>query len=239
MTIEDTAPSQTVLDEAPGRALTFLRGVAHNTVIHALLAAAGFSPEEYLLGWQLIHGASGFKPSAPGPVAPTRSPAFVAMEEIDGWDEDGMRRVRAALDRFHPEQSAFVFRDGLAASVGPAAVIGVATLLSRLGELENGKDRKATRKEDHAALETLTKRGITKEERARLQALVDTAQTVDAPAAVVNAVDPAEKQRALLKLYVWYKDWSETAHSVIKKRAHLITLGLAKRRAAKKVEAPK
>lgn len=239
MTMDDSAPSQTVLDEAPGRALTFLRGVAHNTVIHAILAAAGFSPEEYQLGWQLIHAASGFKPSAPGPVAPTRSPAFVAMEEIDAWDEDGMRRVRAALERFHPEQAAFVFGDGLAASVGPAAVIGVATLLSRLGELENGKDRKATRKEDHAALETLSKRGITKEERERLQALVATAQTVETPAAMESPIDPGEKQRALLKMYAWYKDWSETAHSVIKKRAHLITLGLAKRRTPKKVEGPK
>jgi hypothetical protein len=212
MTIDDTAPSQTVLDEAPGRALTFLRGVAHSTVIHAILAAAGFSPEEYQLGWQLIHAAS---------------------------DEDGMRRVRAALERVHPEQAAFVFGDGLAASVGPAAVIGVATLLSRLGELENGKDRKASRKEDHAALETLSKRGITKEEREHLQALVDTAQTVETPAAMESPVDPGEKQRALLKMYAWYKDWSETAHSVIKKRAHLITLGLAKRRAPKKPDGTK
>ncbi|MFS8068709.1 MAG: hypothetical protein ACMG6S_20305, partial [Byssovorax sp.] len=203
------------------------------------LAAAGFTPDEYQLGWQLIHASSGFKPLAPAPTAPARSPAFVAMQEIDAWDEDGIRRVRAALERLHPEQAAFVFKDGLAASVGPAAVVGVATLLSRLGELENGADRKATRKADNAALATLTARGITKAERDRLQALVAAAQTVDAPAEPGSAIEPAEKQQALLKMYAWYKDWSNTAHSVIKKRAHLITLGLAKRRATKKSEEDK
>jgi len=236
MTIDDSTPSQTVLDEAPGRALTFLRGVALNPVIHAQLAAAGFTPDEYQLGWQLIHASSGFKPLAPAPAAPVRSPAFVAMEEIDAWDEDGMRRVRAALDRLHPDQAAFVFKDGLAASMGPASVVGVATLLSRLHDLESGVDRQATRAEDHAALATLETRGITKAERERLQALVNTAHTVDAPVAVESAIEPAERQRALLRMYAWYKDWSSTAHSVIKKRAHLITLGLAKRRATKKSE---
>lgn len=235
MTIDDTTPSQTVLDEAPGRALTLLRGVALNPVIHAQLAAAGFTPEEYQLGWQLIHASSGFKPLA-APAAPARSPAFVAMEELDAWDEGGLRRVRAALDRLHPAQSAFVFHDGLAASVGPAAVVGVATLLARLAELEGGEARQATRAEDHAALATLAARGITPAERDRLHALVAAAQTAPAPAPQESAVDPAERHRALLKMYAWYKDWSNTAHAVIKKRAHLITLGLAKRRAAKKGE---
>jgi len=43
----------------------------------------------------------------------------------------------------------------------------------------------------------------------------------------------AERNHALHELYLWYKDWSETAHAVIKKRAHLITLGLAKRKPRK------
>lgn len=48
-----------------------------------------------------------------------------------------------------------MFQGDLAASTGPAAVLGVKTLLDRLDDRENGKERKATRKEDHAALETL------------------------------------------------------------------------------------
>ncbi len=222
----------TVLEETPARALTFLRGIADNAVIHAQLAGAGFTADDYQQGWALLHAASGYNPT---PVAaPEKSPAFKSMQELDGWDEDGFRRIRAALDRLHPDQGAFVFAGGLAASTGPAAVLGVKTLLARLTDLESGDDRKATRKADHAALKTLSGRGITKEERARLQTLVDTAQTLEAPAALPDASTPAERQEALVKLYGWYKDWTETARSVVKKRSHLITLGLAKRKKAER-----
>ena len=157
------------------------------------------------------------------------------MQELDSWDEDGFRRVRAPLERLHPEQAAFVFAGELAASTGPAAVLGVKTLLDRLDELEKGKSRKATRAADHAALKTLAGRGITKEERVRLRALVDAAQKLDEPAPLPVSA-PADRQQALVKLYGWYKDWSETARSVVKKRAYLITLGLAKRKSPKKAD---
>ena len=226
----------TVLEETPGRALTFLRGIANNGVIHAQLAEAGFTTDDYQQGWSLLHAASGYneKPIA----APEKSAAFRAMTVLDAWDEDGFRRVRAALERLHPDQCAFVFSGGLAASTGAGAVLGVRTLLARFVELESGEERKATRKADHAAMKTLEGRGFTKTERARLQALVDTAQTLEEPAALPDASTPAARKDALVKLYGWYKDWSETARSVIKKRSHLITLGLAKRR-TKKEEGPK
>ena len=35
---------------------------------------------------------------------------------------------------------------------------------------------------------------------------------------------------ALLKLHAWYREWSETARSVITRRDYLIRLGLAKRK---------
>ena len=238
-TVENAEPvaGASVLEEVPGRALEFLRGIADSSVIHAQLAQAGFAADDYQQGWSLLHAAAGY---TAGPIAaPEKSVAFKSMTELDRWDEDGFRRVRAALDRLHPDQIAFVFAGGLAASTGPAAVLGVKTLLARLGELENGENRKATRKADRAALETLEGRGITKAERARLQGLVDSAQTLEAPAPLPDASTPAARQEALVKLYGWYKDWAETARSVIKKRSHLITLGLAKRRAPKKEVAPK
>jgi hypothetical protein len=238
MTIDNVIPSQTVLEETPGRALQFLRGVAQNNIVHGQLAAAGFTPDEYTHGWKLLHEAAGYKPAEPAPNAPVRSPAFVAMEQLDAWDEDGFRRVRAALERLHPDQATFVFADDLAASTGPAAVLGVKTLLARLDDLENGPQRKTTRKQDHAALDTLANRGIIKEERIRLKELVHAAQTVETPIDVTVSSAPAERPQALVDLYAWYRDWADTAHSVIKKRAHLITLGLAKRRAPKKNDSP-
>src|SRR5205807_1567213 len=147
------------------------------------------------------------------------------MVQLDAWDEDGFRRIRAALERLHPDAAAFVFAGGLQASTGAEAVVGVATLLDRLDGLEDGGDRKATRKADHAALATLEQRGITKHERARLRVLVKSAQTLGHAEAPAAEAAPSDRERALGELYRWHKDWSETARSVVKKRAHLITLG--------------
>lgn len=233
---KEPVASAAVLDETPGRALTFLRGIANNPIIHALLAQAGFDGDDYQQGWALLHEAAGYTPTSAA--EPEKSPAVQAMQELDAWDEDGFRRVRAALDRLHPEQSAFVFAGGLAASIGPGAVLGVKTLLDRLDELEGGEGRKGTHKADQAALVTLNKRGVTKAERRRLRALVVAAQTLEEPAPLPSAAPAKEQQEALHMLYLWFKDWSETARSVVKKRSHLITLGLAKRRSGQKASEP-
>ncbi len=234
MSDKSAIASETVLEEAPGRALDFLRAVAGNTVIHAQLAAAGFKPTDYQQGWQLLHAASGYTVAPSAPLVKT--PAFQAMQQLDEWDEDGFRRIRAALERLHPDQGLFVFADGLAASTGPVAVVGVKKLLDRLDSLENGTERKKTRKQDHAALATLEERGFGKDERTRLRHLVNAAEAVEEPAAPIQAPNAAERQQALESLYLWFKDWSQTAHSVVKKRSHLITLGLAKRKSRKKAE---
>ncbi|MCL2723353.1 MAG: hypothetical protein FWD69_02855 [Polyangiaceae bacterium] len=67
-----------------------------------------------------------------------------------------------------------------------------------------------------------------------LRALVDVARDVgDAESEAPPVVPDPSHTKDLVKLYAWDKDWSVTAHSVIKKRASLITLGLAKRKSSK------
>ena len=207
-------------------------------MIRALLTEAGYKDEDNRLGWKRLLVASGYTVE-PTPTL-TGSAAYDAMVKLDNWDEDGFRRIRSALNHLHPEQAKFVFAGELAAATGPAAVVSVATLLTRFDELENSKTRKATRTQDRAALDTLAQRGITKVERDRLQQLVDTAQGVQEPAAPAVTDTPSAEQRraALGELYAWYKDWSETARSVVKKRAYLITLGLAKRKSPIKKTGP-
>lgn len=223
--------AESTLEECPARTLVFLRGVAQNPTIYRQLAAVGFSADEFQLGWALLHSAVGYQAQESiGPVP--KSAAFDAMQELDSWDEDGFRRIRAPLDRLFPEQSAFLFAGNLVASTGPAAVLGVKTLLDRLDALKSSPDRKTTRKEDHTALACLASRGFPQEELDRLRKLVETAQTMDVPSQGPTTMDKAGRDDSLRKLYSWYKDWSETTHSIIKKRAHLITLGLAKRREA-------
>lgn len=83
----------------------------------------------------------------------------------------------------------------------------------------------------------MTKRGIGEAERARLRALVTTATT--AARTDVEASDAADEPApndALLKLHAWYGEWSEVARAVIKRRDHLIRLGLAKRKKTAKGE---
>ena len=236
---DEVRPSAKTLEAVLGRALQFLRGVAQQPVIYALLASAGFTVEEYQTGWALVHKAAGYTPNMPLPPPVGASPAFDAMSTLNEWDEDGMRRIRSGLTRLYPEQEAFVFAGGLAPSTGPESAVGVRLLLDRIDALESGEGRPDTQAQDQAAVALLAKRGFHANERARLRALVNAAESLEEapePPALPVPLGSKEREDALFELYKWLKDWSDTAHSVLKKRAHLITLGLAKRR--KKAKAP-
>ncbi len=123
--------------------------------------------------------------------------------------------------------------NGLQASTGMQAALGVMTFLDRLDALEKSPERKSTRKEDHAALETLAKRGIDENERAHLRKLTKIVAT--SPDLDLDGVDEdeakreEERQKALVALRAWFIDWSETARSLIPRRDYLIRLGLASR----------
>ncbi|MEO5726050.1 MAG: hypothetical protein ABI134_20685 [Byssovorax sp.] len=221
-------PSRQVLEEIPTRSLKLLSALSRSSIIHAALAARGYTEPDHQEGWELLLQVTGFR--RPAVAAAESTAARDATVEIDAWDEPNFRLIRAALDRRHPEQSLFVF-EGLTASTGAGAVVGVATLLDRLDALEKSPERKATRKADQAALDTLAKRGIPTAERARLRALVTTAMTAaKAEEDASDAADDGAPNEALLKLHAWYGEWSEVARAVIKRRDHLIRLGLAKRK---------
>jgi hypothetical protein len=233
---ESNQPSRQILDDLPGRALKFLSTVSRSKPIHAALAERAYTADEHQEGWELVLQVSGYH--LPRGAASDEDPEVShAVVELDQWDEPNFRLIHAALARRHPDQDAFVFNN-LEPATGAGAVISVSTLLDRLDALESGEERKATRKADHAALATLAKRKITKDERARLRGLVKVALK---PAKIEPAAPPvaseADQQKALLKLWSWYSEWSETARIVITRRDHLIRLGLAKpKRPAKKGE---
>src|SRR5207253_3766573 len=130
-----------------------------------------------------------------------------AIRDLDAWDEDGFRVVRATLERRHPNLVATVL-DGIGPSTGPESIVGVATLLDRLDALAKGKD-----KDGHAALALLAKRGLDGDERKRLRALVETAQSastdgmadVATTAASRKAIEDAH-QESLAALRAWYDE---------------------------------
>ncbi|WP_129351142.1 hypothetical protein [Sorangium cellulosum] len=190
--IDSDGPSRQVLAEVPGRALRFLSAAGKSRQIRALLRERGYTDEEHRDGWDRLHRASGFGIGEPDEVEDAE--VGRAITELDAWDEPYVRLIRAALQRRHPAQEKFVF-DNLAPQVGAAAVVSVKTLLDRLDALEKSPARKATRKEDHAALETLAKRGITKQERSRLRQLVDTASGAGAAVEEQARTRPAAPSR--------------------------------------------
>jgi hypothetical protein len=236
---EMMTPSDTVLDEINGRGLKLLGAISSNPHIRRALSRRGYTDATHELGWSLVLKASGYRKPA-GEVL-EKPEAVAAIAEVDAWDEPSFRVARAALVT-HPEQRSFVF-DGLEAQTGAAAVASVTTFLDRLDELENGADRKATRKADHAALAKLGERGIDKAERVRLRHLLAVATASPeasgptpqaAAAAEKQAVLASEQREAKIALWVFWTEWSEIAKVDIRRRDHLIQMGLAKRKAGQK-----
>ena len=234
----NTNVSLGTLNDVPARALLLVRGIATHAEIRAIMASGGYTEADQQEGWSLLLTASGFTP-APVPAGASADDvrARSAIAELDAWDEPGFRRIHAALGHLHPAQDEFVFA-GLGPSQGPGAVVGISLLLDRLDALESSPDRTSTRKEDHAALATLAKRGIDAGVRKHLRALIQDAQRAALPATVPASPPPDEQAReqALQQLYVWYKDWSETAHALIHRRDYLIMLGLAQRHSQQQPE---
>lgn len=231
--------TRTTLDATYGRASTFLRGVGTTEGIRARLASRGYDEDEHARGWSLIHAAAGYELQGEAKkTSAVDAGVAQAIAELDAWDEPNLRIVRAALTRLHPAAAAFVL-DGLEPSTGVSAVLGVKVLLDRLDALQKAPERKATREEDKAALETLARRGIDANERARLRALVARAEgyvaTEDgADARSARKEREARTLQALKDLRVWYEDWAEMARVLVTRRDHLIRLGLAKRKASTK-----
>jgi hypothetical protein len=229
--------ARSTLDAAEQRAVTFLKAAGVSPRIRAALAAAGFSRKAREEGYLLYFKVVVYTPSE----APTDTAAERAFEALEAWQSAGFARARAALHHKHAEVEAFVFA-GLAAVRGPSALGAMATFLRRCEELESAPERKATRKEDRAALVTLEERGITKAVRDDLQSKLALA-TLDASAdggggGAAGAPEALERRQHQVALYRWLQDWSETARAVITNRSDLIRLGVARPRRPKAAARP-
>jgi hypothetical protein len=219
-------PSRQVLDGTPTRVLVFILGVGKYFAIRTALAARGYDATQHELAWGYLKKLAIF-PAGSIPVLD--KPVRDAVLELDAWDEPNFAVIRAVLENHHADIVEFLF-ENLSPKQGPEAVVGVSTLLDRLDALESAPERKATRKADHAVLETLAARGYSKEERARLRGLVDLTQTV----VVTKPISDEEREKTLGRLYAWYNEWSSIARLALTRRDHQIAVGIAKRRKAKK-----
>jgi hypothetical protein len=227
--------SFTVLEETPARALSFLMGIARMPVVAAKLATRGWNADTHEQGWQLLWTAAGYKKRVMAG-ALEGSAVAAAVAALDAWDETNFRISRAALESKFADQCAFLF-DDLAPATGTGSIISVGKYVARLDALESGEGREKTRKADKAALQALAARGIGEDERKRLRELLETATSQPE---IADDGAPAEEKRieALRELRTWYREWSEVARALVTRRDHLITLGLARRKARKKAKPP-
>lgn len=239
-----------LLEETPERVTKLLTGIGAVPTIRTLLAAAGMTDADIAEGRKLLLDCLA-TPGAASVDTDTESAKAQreAVAELDQWDGPNFDRFGATLRRHDEDVAAYVFHD-LSASEGAAAVKGVALFLQRLAALDEGTDpsRSDKKKSDKKAVAILGQRGLTKAERARLQALVDTAlgPTESLSEAALAETTPAEDERIarLTALRDWYDEWSAHARSVVTKKVYRIRLGLAKRKspvrkAAKGTEPPK
>jgi hypothetical protein len=222
--------SHDVLEATPGRAFRFLWAAAQSTDIRSVLEAHGYTNEVHERGWQLLESVSRRKPKQG---ASNDVVVRAAVTELDAWDERGFRICHAALGHLHPEQEAFLF-EGLEPAAGPEAVLSVSMFLDRLDALEGAPEREATREADHAALETLERRGITRAERTRLRELVRTVRTAVPTKGAGDFTGHEQHKSNLFALHAWFEDWSEMARVLIRRRDLLVLLGLAKRKRSSK-----
>ena len=211
------------------RALSMLRTIGTDPAIRTAMQKVGFDLADQKQGWTLVLKACS-APVATAHFTPQAGPVADATQKLEAWQATMFLRAHAALRRLHPEQDAFVF-DNILSGGGAASVVAVSMFVNRYEALENSPERKATRKGDHAALATLDRRGVTKEEVKRAKDLVHLIETTPAPEVVETAPPTDERMAALTELYAWVQDWSDCARSVITRRDQLIRLGIGKRRA--------
>ena len=222
-------PSRQVLDETPGRVLTFLLAVVRYPVIATLLRTKGYDQAENDYAWERL-STLGRVIDAPAPPGAADEAVSAAIAELDAWDEPNFAIIEATLRRRHPEHLAAIFAD-LEPKQGPEAVGSVLTLLERLDKLEKNTSAGAK-----AAMKLLATRGYAKPERQRLRGLVDTAKTISTEGA--TATDN-EREQARMELHGWFGEWSAIAKKTISRRQHLIALGLASPRKPESKKKPK
>ena len=223
--------SRQTLAETPAKALAFLAAVGQSLTIRAALLSCGYTAAVHEQMWRLLLETSGFRdPSS------VDARVRAAILEVDQWDEPKFRVASATLRHEFPEQHDFLFADDLQPGTGAESLLSVSIFLDRLDALERGAERKSTRKADAAALAKLAVRGITPEERARIRGLVEIARSSVADTAAAMAQARTAGRKSLEQLRALYEEWAEIARVVVKRRADLIRLGLARRKKHSKNE---
>lgn len=246
MSPDDSTPSQATLDRAPARGLMFLLGVGRSPVIRAQLATRGYTDDEHERGWELLRAVD---PSA-GTASTATSNASVsdAVAKLDAWDNQNLPIADVALRKRAPRVHAFLFSGGLAPADGIESVRVVDTFLGRIDKVADvaAREGRTTKKskpadepadvtpdEAREALKVLGSRGISASERQAARGWLNTAQKGAAPATPA-APSTVDRTAPLVDLHDWVTEWTLVARKVLKRRDHLINIGVGEKKSAKR-----
>lgn len=199
------------LERTPERAFRFLIGLSRNPIALRALGRHGFGDADRRAGIALLDRVLSFEHAGD-----EAEDVTAAIETLDDWDERGIELIRLALTRY-PEVRDQLLAD-VTSSTGTDAVLGVRRLLDRLDAFD-------ARPDAAEAMAHLRSRGFGPEERARLRALVETAQSIDTSTPLDGEAD---YERTLLELKTWYDEWTGFARLAIPRRDVLLRLGLAR-----------
>lgn len=231
--------SQDTLEATPNRLLDLLKGIGTRPAIRGALARLGYTAEEHKRGWDLLYKCSGFVVTNVD-VEVDRD-VVKAISELDQQDERIALIIEVSLKHRAPAVLALLL-DGLTPGTGAESVVFFSTLLPRLEALARGKLGKLPADQQKIAHEALEQRSLDADARAHFQALVDTAQGANGNPKPPTTHDRKQLDAALREARAFYEEWSALARSEVKRRDHLISLGLATRRTrangGPEVEAP-
>jgi len=214
-TLTAAGVTRETLEQTPARVMAFLFGVGTRPTVRADISTLGYTDAVHEDGWVRFKAVGNLS------VEQRRLDEHVigALTELDSSDELYYRLIGACLTPF-PELKKVVL-EGITPVVGPGAALNMGTMLERMDKLEETD-------EGRQALARLAAAKIDKAERVRMAKLVKVAMS--APAESAFPTDDAAFEQALLSLREWYVEWSEIARIVVRRRDHLIALGLASRR---------
>lgn len=211
-------PGRYALHDLPARVVTFLRAIGQSSSIRSALEAGGYGADEHARGQALLLAACPY--TIPGLDPADDLAARAASTELLLWARSHLTRLRAALRHLHPEHARYFAPPDVDGE--GEAVLACASIFEWVSSLDPSSP----------VAVTLARRGLDATELARLRSVVATAQHAAPVAEIATSGGGAEGAASapLVALYAWYKDWSTTARSLVKRRDLLIRLGLARRR---------
>lgn len=235
-------PSDDTLDQVLSRGFKFLSGLGELPEARARLEARGYTADVHDAGWRLVDALCGRSSLAPPPVSADHGAVKASTAKVEDWAEVNVPIVEASL-LDHPQQRAFLLPPQRRDRAGREdRVQVVSTLLLRMTKLDDDPARRDTRKEDHAVLALLARRGIDVDACQSMRDAIAVIQRGERAEAPAPSAATSSSRAAKLALYRWLSEWTAITRSLVKNRTHLIRMGLAKpakaKRAAAKQPAP-